>query len=57
MSDADFAACFVRYFLEGAEAKSWAALELNLLATYGNEMRRYQVLTTDTQVTGERQQP
>lgn len=39
MSDADFAASFVRYFLEGAQADSWAALELNLLATYGNEMR------------------
>ena len=57
MSDADFAASFVRYFLEGAEAYSWAELELNLLATYGNEMRWYQVLTRDTQVTGERQQP
>ena len=57
MSDADFAVSFVRYFLEGAEADSWAALELNLLATYGNEMRWYQVLTSDTQVMGERQQP
>jgi hypothetical protein len=57
MSDADFAASCVCYFLEGAEADSRAALELNLLATYGNEMRWYQGLTNDTQVTGERQQP
>ena len=56
MSGAVFAASFVRYFLEGAESDSWARW-MNLLATYGNEMRWYQVLTSDTRVTDERQQP
>jgi hypothetical protein len=32
MNDADFAATFVRYFLEGAKTDEWAPLELNQLA-------------------------